>query len=106
MHVQGSSQLLRGAGAIQGEGEVVAAAKILRTVSDALNEVLGDGAGKESAKRGAGPKHADENTENQDAASLVPTPDASTSSTAPSAACARVLQSKPIHTITYTRGTF
>lgn len=83
MPVEGISQLLGGMMALQGRGDATATMPALRTLRDAFDHVLGDGASSESAKR----KQVDAAEDNN-------------ISTTPSTACAQVLRSKPGHLLT------
>lgn len=93
--VQGVRQLLQAVAVLQGEDKAANVMHSLRTLRAALDDVLGDGASRDSAKRKrADPDQDDKITENQD--TDAPTPAASTISTEHSTACARVLQTTPL----------
>jgi hypothetical protein len=98
MHAQGLCELVREEKA-QGRDEDATATHTLRTLRDAFDDVLGDGESRESAKRKrVEPAQENNLTENQDV--IVPNPSTIDISTAPSTACAKVLQSKPGHLLT------
>ena len=100
MHVQEFRQLVREE-KTQAQDDGATVTHTLQTLREALDDVLEQGGSSESTKRKrADSDHANEIAENLDA--TVPTPDLtpSTISTAPSTACAQVLQSKPGHLLT------
>lgn len=86
MYIQGVRHLLGGGEALKGQDTAPAATHALRTLRDALDDVLGDGAKGNRANQ--------DNTLNKKQDAVVSPPSTTDISTAHSTACAQVLNSK------------